>query len=257
MSRVALTRCVLVVGGVAAVEGGLRPGKACCRTGIINRLTMIPPSAMIVAALHLLTIRSIQADLLFTVTNAAAAIAIAVSAGFAAGIAIKALPRLRRVIDPLLAAYYAVPTFIFYPMLVAILGLNRAPLIAIGAVLGIVAMIVNTLDGLDRIPPVYLKTAAALRMPRLQTALLVQLPAATPYLVTGVKLAVSYSIVGTIAGEFILSVAGLGRAMSLAYNTLDNATMYGLLLILIATVTAINLAIYEWERGVHRRWGLR
>jgi len=89
------------------------------------------------------------------------------------------------------------------------------------------------------------------------TALLVQLPAATPHLVTGVKLAVSYSIVGTIAGEFILSVAGLGRAMSLAYNNLDNATMYGLMLILIVTVTLINLVIYEWERAVHRRWGLR
>jgi NitT/TauT family transport system permease protein len=177
--------------------------------------------------------------------------------GFVSGVVINALPRLRRIVDPLLAAYYAVPTFIFYPMLVAILGLNRAPLIAIGAVLGVVAMTVNTLAGLDRIPRVYLKTARALRMPRVATALLVQLPAATPHLVTGIKLAVSYSIVGTIAGEFILSVAGLGRAMSLAYNNLDNATMYGLLLILLVTVTLINLAIYEWERAVHRRWGLR
>jgi hypothetical protein len=33
--------------------------------------------------------------------------------------------------------------------------------------------------------------------------------------------------------------------------------MYGLMLILIVTVTLINLVIYEWERAVHRRWGLR
>jgi NitT/TauT family transport system permease protein len=250
MSRVAVARWAIVIGTFAAVE-------VCCRTGIISRLTMIPPTAMIVSAAHLLSVPAIQGDLLFTVTNTLAAIAIAVVAGFTAGIVIHALPRLRRIVDPLLAAYYAVPTFIFYPMLVAILGLNRAPLIAIGAILGVVAMTVNTLAGLDRIPRAYVKTAAALRMSRASTALLVQLPAATPYLVTGVKLAVSYSIVGTIAGEFILSVAGLGRAMSLAYNNLDNATMYGLLLILILTVTAINLGIYEWERAVHRRWGLR
>jgi NitT/TauT family transport system permease protein len=210
-----------------------------------------------VAALRLLTVGAIQRDLLFTLTNTAAAIVIAVVAGFVIGILLNAVPRLRRIVDPLLAAYYAVPTFIFYPLLVAILGLNRAPLIAIGAVLGVVAMTVNTLAGLDRIPRVYLRTAAALRMSPFATALLVQLPAATPHLVTGVKLAVSYSIVGTIAGEFILSVAGLGRAMSLAYNNLDNATMYGLMLILIVTVTLINLVIYEWERAVHRRWGLR
>jgi NitT/TauT family transport system permease protein len=250
MSRVTLTRWALIIGAIAAVE-------ICCRTGAISRLTMIPPSAMLVAALHLLTVGAIQRDLLFTLTNTAAAIVIAVIVGFFAGVFLKAIPRLRRIVDPLLAAYYAVPTFIFYPLLVAMLGLNRAPLIAIGAVLGVVAMTVNTLAGLDRIPRVYLRTAAALRMSRVTTALLVQLPAATPHLVTGVKLAVSYSIVGTIAGEFILSVAGLGRAMSLAYNNLDNATMYGLMLILLATVTLINLGIYEWERAVHRRWGLR
>lgn len=250
MSRVALTRWALVIGALGVVE-------LCCRAGLISRLTMIPPSAMALSALHLVTVSAIQRDLLFTMTNTAAAIVIAVVAGFIAGIVLTALPRLRRLIDPLLAAYYAVPTFIFYPVLVAILGLNRAPLIAIGAVLGVVAMTVNTLAGLDRIPPVYLKTAAALRMSHVSTALLVQLPAATPHLVTGVKLAVSYSIVGTIAGEFILSVAGLGRAMALAYNNLDNRAMYGLLFILLLTVTVVNLAIYEWERAVHRRWGLR
>jgi len=238
MSRVAATRWGLIVAMFAAVE-------ICCRVGIISRLTMIPPSGMVVAAWHLMSVDTVRGDLLFTLTNTAAAIAIAVVTGFISGV------------DPLLAAYYAVPTFIFYPMLVAILGLNRAPLIAIGAVLGVVAMTVNTLTGLDRIPRVYLKTAKAMRMSRTSTVLLVQLPAATPHLVTGVKLAVSYSIVGTIAGEFILSVAGLGRAISLAYNNLDNNTMYGLLLILLVTVTLVNLAIYEWERAIHRRWGLR
>ena len=166
MSRVAAARWSIVLAGFATVE-------LCCRTGVIGRLTMIPPSAMIVSALHLLTAPAIQSDLLFTITNAAAAIVIAVIAGFVAGVIIHALPRFRRIVDPLLAAYYAVPTFIFYPMLVAILGLNRAPLIAIGAVLGVVAMTVNTLAGLDRIPRVYVKTAAALRMPRVATALLV------------------------------------------------------------------------------------
>lgn len=250
MSRVGATRVALVAGGVAIVE-------ILCRTHVVNRLTMIPPSEMVTSLAHVVTLPKIQADLLFTLINTAVAIVIAVIAGFATGAILHALPRVRRVVDPLLAAYYSVPTFVFYPLLVALLGLNRLPLIAIGAVLGVVAMTVNTISGLDRVPRVYLKTAAAYRMSPIATALLVQLPASTPYLVTGIKLAVSYSIVGTIAGEFILSVAGLGRAMALAYNNLDNRTMYGLLLLLLLTVTVINVTIYEWERAVHRRWGLR
>ncbi len=250
MSRVDATRLAIVAGAIVLVE-------VLCRTHVVGRLTLIPPSEMALALVHLLTVPAIQTDLLFTLVNTALAIAIAVVLGFIAGAVLHALPRLRRVVDPLLAAYYAVPTFVFYPLLVALLGLNRLPLIAIGTILGVVAMTVNTIAGLDRVPRVYQKTAATYRMGRVSTALLVQLPAATPYLVTGIKLAVSYSIVGTIAGEFILSVAGLGRAMALAYNNLDNRAMYGLLLLLLLAVTIVNVSIYEWERAVHRRWGLR
>lgn len=244
-----ITRIAIVVGAIALVE-------ALCRFGAINRLTMIPPSEMAVSAVRLLAKPKIQSALEFTVVNTAAAIAFAIVSGFAIGVVLHAVPRLRRLVDPLLAAYYAVPTFIFYPLFVALLGLNRLPLIAIGALLGVVAMVINTLAGLDRVPRVYAKTAAAFRMNGFATALLVQLPAATPYLVTGVKLTVSYAIVGTIAGEFILSVSGLGRELSLAYNDLDNRTMYGLLFLLLATVTAVNVAIHEWEHRLHERWGL-
>jgi NitT/TauT family transport system permease protein len=250
LSRVDATRFAIVAGAIALVE-------ILCRTHVVDRLTLIPPSEMAASLVHLLTVPAIQNDLLFTLVNTALAIAIAVVLGFVAGALLHALPRLRRVVDPLLAAYYAVPTFVFYPLLVALLGLNRLPLIAIGTILGVVAMTVNTIAGLDRVPRVYQKTAATYRMGRVATALLVHLPAATPYLATGIKLAVSYSIVGTIAGEFILSVAGLGRAMALAYNNLDNRAMYGLLLLLLVVVTIVNVSIYEWERAVHRRWGLR
>ena len=249
LNRVGLTRFALIAGAIALVE-------ILCRTHVVSRLTLIPPSEMALASLRLLTVAKIQNDLIFTLVNTVLAIVIAVILGFIAGAVLHELPRLRRVVDPLLAAYYAVPTFVFYPLLVTLLGLNRLPLIAIGAVLGVVAMTVNTLAGFDRLPRVYAKTAATYRMNRITTALLVQLPAATPYLATGIKLAVSYCIVGTIAGEFILSVAGLGRAMALAYNSLDNRTMYGLLLLLLCAVSVVNVSIYQWERSVHRRWGL-
>ena len=63
-----------------------------------------------------------------------------------------ALPRLRRAIDPLLASYYAVPTFMFYPLFIVLFGLNRWPLVAIGFLFAVVAMMLNTLNGFDRVP---------------------------------------------------------------------------------------------------------
>lgn len=248
MGKLAAIRVALIVGAVAVVE-------VLCRTHVIGPLTMIPPSEMAVALGGLLANGSITPDLLFTATNIAAAIAVAVVTGFGLGVLLHATPRLRAVLAPILAAYYAIPTFVFYPMLVVLLGLGRLPLIAIGALSGFVAMIVATLDGLDRIPRVYLKASRSYGMSPAATALLVKLPAAAPHLVTGVKLTITYAIIGTIAGEFLLSVAGIGRHVAIAYNALDNKTMYALLFLLLVSVTVVNVLIHEWDQRLRRRWG--
>ena len=78
------------------------------------------------------------------------------------------LPRLRRAIDPLLASYYAVPTFMFYPLFIVLFGLNRWPLVAIGVLFAVVAMVLNTLNGFDRVPVVLNKTARVMRLTRAQ-----------------------------------------------------------------------------------------
>ena len=75
--------------------------------------------------------------------------------------------------------------------------------------------------------------ARASHLARSRTALLIELPAAAPYLFTGVKLAVGYGFIGVIAGEFILSGAGLGYAIAYAYNDFDNQTMYALMLLVL------------------------
>jgi NitT/TauT family transport system permease protein len=248
MTRAGWLRLVIVVAFIGLIE-------LLCRTGVIAPFTMIAPSAMAVALWRLIQQGKVGTDLSFTLLNMAAAIAIAIVLGFTAGAIIHALPRLRRVIDPLLGAYYAVPHFIFYPVLIVMLGLGRAPLIAIGAIFGVVGMMVSTLDGLDRIPRVLLKTARAYRIHPLTAIFLIKLPAAAPHLFTGVKLAVTYCMIGVVAGEFILSLAGLGRSIAFAYNDLDNQSMYGLLLLLLTITTTVNIALHVLEQRLYRRWG--
>jgi NitT/TauT family transport system permease protein len=248
MSPVALLRVIVIIGAVAVVE-------LLCRTGAISPMTMIAPSAMLVAMGHIIMGGEADADLVFTLTNIAAAVTLSIVAGFVMGAIIHALPRLRRVVDPLLAAYYAVPTFVFYPLLIVVFGMNRLPLIVIGAMFGVVGMAVSTIDGIDRIPRVLMKTAHSYRMNPIATALMIKLPAAAPHLFTGVKLAVTYSVIGVVAGEFILSIAGLGRRIAFAYNDLDNVKMYGLLLLLLTITTLINIALQFIEQRLYRRWG--
>jgi NitT/TauT family transport system permease protein len=194
-------------------------------------------------------------DLLYTLGNCAAAIAASIVLGFIAGALIHALPRLRSILDPLLVSYYAVPIFVFYPLLIVLFGINAIPLVIIGTMFGIVAMITNTLNGLDRVPRAMTKSARLFQLTRLQELFLVSLPAAGPHFITGIKFSIIYAIIAVIAGEFILSERGVGFRVAFAYNSFDNRTMYALLLLLLGTVATVTLSLHAWEKRLHRRWG--
>ena len=123
--------------------------------------------------------------------------------------------------------------------------------------LGVVAMIVNTLNGLDRVPTVLLKTGRIMRLAPIDTALRLTLPAAAPYILTGVKLAVAYAFIGIIGSEFILSRGGIGYEINFAYNSFDNATMYPLIVLILLASIAINTVLTRWEKTLLARRGAR
>jgi NitT/TauT family transport system permease protein len=118
-----------------------------------------------------------------------------------------------------------------------------------------VAMIVATLAGLDRVPRVLLKTARVHRLSPFEEMWRIRLPAAAPHLFSGIKLAVAYSFIGVIAGEFILSTMGVGHEIAYAYDNFDNPRMYGLILFVLAVVTIFNMLVYAYERHLAKRRG--
>jgi NitT/TauT family transport system permease protein len=247
-SKASLARIAFIVGAFAILE-------VLCRIGLIDRVTMIPPSEMFLSLWQILQSGRFNSDIYFSIWNTSIAIVIAVVGGFLLGALLQALPRVRHAVEPLLSAYYAVPIFVFYPLLVVAFGVGRTSLIAMGALFGIVAMIVNTVLGLDRVPDVISKTTRVLKLDPWTSLVLVRLPAAGPHLVTGVKLAVAYTVIAIVAGEFILATAGMGKRISFGYNDFDNRTMYGMLLLLLIIVMIVNGALSAWERRLHRRFG--
>ena len=248
MTRARFLQIVIVGGATLLVE-------ALCRFGVIARFTMIPPTEMAVSLFALARGAPwFWPDVLYSLRNLAFAALIAILGGFLTGLFVHAFPRLRRTLDPLFASYYSVPTFVLYPLLIVVFGVGPASLIVMGAIFGVVAMIVATLTALDRIPRVYLKTARIMGLDPARRVLWVSLPAATPHLITGLKLAVAYSVIGIIAGEFILATAGVGKRLAFAYNDFDNSTMYGVLLLILLFAGALNGLLNAFERRVHARW---
>ncbi len=249
MSRataVLLVRAGWLVGAVLLLE-------LLCRTGTISPQAVLAPSAMVSAMVEVIASGDATEPMLSTFTTVALAFVLAVVLGIAGGAVVHAMPRLRRAIDPILASYYAVPTFVFYPLLVALLGLSMAPLVVLGVLSAAPAMVIATLAGLDSLPRVLRRVARVQRLGPVQTLFTVILPAAMPSLFGGIKLALSYALIGVIAGEFILSGSGLGYAISYAYQSFDNRTMYGLMLFVLLVAVTANGLLYHWEGRLLRR----
>jgi NitT/TauT family transport system permease protein len=161
----------------------------------------------------------------------------------------------RRLLEPLFSTYYAVPIYGFYPLFIVMFGLGDGPQVLIGFLLGIVAVIVTTLNGLDRVPNVLRKTALVSRLTPLQTALHVTLPFCAPYLLTAAKLALAYAFIGVIGSEFIMARSGMGYEIGFAYTNFDNATMYPLILLILLLSVIMNSALSRWEKVLLARRG--
>ena len=243
--RVLLTRSLLVVLVLVAVE-------AAPRAGLVDPLTLVPLSEMLGQLVAMLGSGTLTPHLTATGSMVVAAFLLACVSGMLGGYVLWRAPRVYRVLDPYLTSYYAMPFFAFYPVLVAIFGLSRTPIILIAWAWAVVAVIVGTVGGLRKIPDVYHKVATVYQLSRWQAFRRVYVPAAAPLVFNGVKLALSYSIIGVIASEFILAPNGLGWLVSYNYENFAVAQMYAVMLLIVVLTVVLTSAIGLVQRRIQR-----
>jgi NitT/TauT family transport system permease protein len=245
-SRASAWRIVIIAAMVALLEG-------LCRTGVITHLTMPPPSEIVRDLFRILLSGSMNTAMIKTLGNVTVAFVLSVVVGVSLGVAIHPWRGLRDALEPLFATWYAVPVYAFYPLFIILFGLGDKPQILIGFMLAMIAVVVSTLGGLDRVPRVLRRTARMHRMGPVATALRITLPCAAPFLFTGVKLALSYAFIGVVGAEFILSRDGLGYEINFAFNNFDNGVMYPLILLILLIATTLNMTLHHWERSLLAR----
>src|SRR6476659_7561349 len=136
--------------------------------------------AVIAGFILLLEALCLAGDIGKSLANVLLAFGAAFVIGIATGTILHGYRTARDILDPLFATYYAIPVFAFYPLFIVIFGLGDGPQLLIGFLLGVVAVIVTILNGLDRVPSVLKKTAQISRLSPLQTAMQVTLPFCAP-----------------------------------------------------------------------------
>lgn len=250
MRKVTLVQAGIVAALVVLLE-------ALCLAGVIDKITMPPPHRILVDFVRLMASGKLWPEIGKSMANVLIAFAIAYVLGVVIGTALHGYKAVRDTLDPLFATYYAIPVFAFYPLFIVMFGLGDGPQVLIGILLGVVAVVVTTLNGLDRVPPVLRKTARIARLSPLSEALTVTLPFCAPWLLGAAKLALAYAFIGVIGSEFIMAKNGMGYEIGYAYTNFDNATMYPLILLILLLSIVMNGVLTRWEKALLERRGIR
>lgn len=247
-SLVALTRWGIVIGVVLLLE-------VASRVGLVDPLIIPAPSTMFARLLELVQTSAFWDDFRATALRVLLAFAAGAVGGLLLGILFWRLPFVGATFEPYLVSLYAAPTVVFYPILLAVLGLGSAPIIVIASTMALIPVTLNTMVGLGSIRPSLPKLARSLNCSVRQTYLKVLAPAATPLLVPGLVLGFIYATIGVVAMEFILASRGLGFQIGYSYRAFEIVLMYAYILVVLLAAVLVNYLLNLIERRVRQDMG--
>jgi ABC-type nitrate/sulfonate/bicarbonate transport system permease component len=175
-------------------------------------------------------------------------IAVSLAAGVALAVAIHLSRTLRRATYPLLVASQTIPIVIVAPLLVAWLGYDLAPKLAIVGLICFFPVVVTTLDGLAGVDPDLRKLMRTLDASRLQILRHVEGPAALPALLSGAKIAVTVAVIGAVLAEQAGSSDGLGHLILQSIPQFETARSWAAVVVLAAFAIVLFGALALAER---------
>jgi NitT/TauT family transport system permease protein len=175
---------------------------------------------------------------------------LALGVGFASllGYALAKSVALERVLSPYLVASQAVPIIAIAPLLIIWLGPGMFSKVLISALVVFFPVLINTIVGLRAVPADLRDLMRSLRATRWQTFVKLELPAALPVLLGGLKIGATLSVIGAVVGEFAGADRGLGFLISLANGLYDTPQMFVGVLALIVMALSLYGGVAWLER---------
>lgn len=144
---------------------------------------------------------------------------------------------LERVLSPYLVASQAVPIVAIAPLLVIWFGPGMFSKVLICSLIVFFPVLVNTTVGLRSVPADLRDLMRSLRATRWQTLRHLEIPAALPVFLGGLRIGAALSVIGAVVGEFVGADRGLGFLINVARGQYDTA------LVFVAVITLIVLAM--------------
>lgn len=151
--------------------------------------------------------------------------------------------RVRHLVDPLIEATRPLPPLAFIPLLIVWFGIGELPkelLIVTGM---IPIMVISTVAALDEVPEDLQLSARTLGATRLYTLWHVQIRAALPAIITGMRLSMGGAWSSIVAAEMVAATSGVGYVIMLAGNYLNTAVVFSGILTIGLTGFALDAVL--------------
>lgn len=220
--------------GCLSIAAGLLLWEILTRLLLENEL-LIPPPSSVFRSLWKLALsgelqRHLQATLFEFFCGFSTACAIGISVGYLMG-------RYRwfdDIMDPWIATLYSIPVIAFVPFIIIWFGIGLFSKIVVVFKVTAVAIMLNTAAGIKNVDPVWLELSQSLRLSSWDTTYKIRLPAALPYIITGMRLGVGRALLGVIVAELMAANAGLGYLLRDASETWDSPKLFVTVVLLAA-----------------------
>lgn len=198
-----------------------------------------------------------------TLWEAFAGLGIGLVLGFVIAAVMEHWSVLHRAIYPILVISQTIPTVAIAPLLVLWLGYGMAPKITLVVIVTFFPVAVGLLNGFREADQDAIRLMQAMGASRLQIFRHIKLPGSLNYLFSGVRISVSYAIVGAVISEWLGGFQGLGVYMTRVKKSYSYDKMFAVIflitalsLILMKVVDWLQIVVMPWNRAERRKGGL-
>ena len=213
----------------------------------VNRLLLPDPIAVYDNLLEILRSGEFIDDLKTTMGELAVAFAISGTGGVTLGYLISRSSYWIEVLEPLLAAVYAIPIILFLPLFVLFFGLGPASKIALGASISFFPIVINTIAGFGHVDRLLVTAARSMGASDYHLFRHVLMPAAAPVILTGLRMGFTTALLSIIGSETLASLAGLGHRIVHLAEAMEMARMFAYIVFVIAIATVLNAIVSTLE----------
>ena len=157
---------------------------------------------------------------------------------------------LERILSPYIVASQSIPVVALAPLLFIWFGFGSLSKILVCALTLFFPVLVNTVVGIRSVDGELVDLMRSLEATRWQVFTKLELPAALPVLLGGLKIGVTLSVIGAVVGEFAGADRGLGFLVNLARGLFDTPLLFVALFTLVAIAVSLYAAVAALESAL-------